>query len=44
MINSGHVHIHQFSPGGAVVDAAALGQFQHRENGFRACAGRLARV
>jgi SAM-dependent methyltransferase len=30
MINSGHVHVHQFSPGGAVVDAAALDQFQHR--------------
>lgn len=30
MINSGHIHIHQFSPGGAVVDAAALGQFQQQ--------------
>jgi len=30
MINSGHVHIHQFSPGGAVVDAAALNQFQQQ--------------
>ena len=30
MINNGHVHIHQFSPGGAVVDATALNQFQHQ--------------
>jgi len=30
MINSGHIHIHQFQPGGAVVDAAALGQFQQQ--------------
>lgn len=30
MINSGHVHIHQFSPGAAVVDAAALDQFQQQ--------------
>jgi SAM-dependent methyltransferase len=30
MINSGHVHVHQFSPGGAVVDAAALTQFQRQ--------------
>jgi SAM-dependent methyltransferase len=30
MINSGHVHIHQFSPGGTVVDAAALSQFQQQ--------------
>jgi len=30
MINSGHVHIHQFSPGGAVLDAAALDQFQQQ--------------
>jgi SAM-dependent methyltransferase len=30
MINSGHVHIRQFSPGGAVVDAAALNQFQQQ--------------
>jgi len=29
MIN-GHVHIHQFRPDGAVVDAAALGQFQQQ--------------
>ncbi|MEN8132932.1 MAG: class I SAM-dependent methyltransferase [Pseudomonadota bacterium] len=28
MINGGHVHIHQFKPDGAVVDAAALVQFQ----------------
>jgi SAM-dependent methyltransferase len=28
MINSGHAHIHPFSPDAAVVDAAALGQFQ----------------
>ena len=25
-----NVHIHQFQPGGAVVDAAALGQFQQQ--------------
>jgi SAM-dependent methyltransferase len=30
MINSGHVHIHQFSTDGAVVDAAALDQFQQQ--------------
>ena len=30
MINSGHVHLHQFSPGGAVLDAAALDQFQQQ--------------
>jgi SAM-dependent methyltransferase len=30
MINSGHVHIHQFSPDGAVLDAAALNQFQQQ--------------
>jgi len=30
MINSGHVHIHQFNPGGTVVDAAALSQFQQQ--------------
>jgi 2-polyprenyl-3-methyl-5-hydroxy-6-metoxy-1,4-benzoquinol methylase len=30
MINSGHVHIHQFNPGGAVVDSDALGQFQQQ--------------
>lgn len=30
MINSGHVHIHQFKPDGAVLDAAALGQFQQQ--------------
>jgi SAM-dependent methyltransferase len=30
MINSGHVHIHQFRPDGAVVDASALGQFQQQ--------------
>ena len=30
MINSGHVHIHQFSTGGAVVDAVALTQFQQQ--------------
>jgi SAM-dependent methyltransferase len=30
MINCGHVHIHQFSPGGAVVDASALDQFQQQ--------------
>ena len=30
MINSEHVHIHQFSPGGAVVDGAALAQFQQQ--------------
>jgi SAM-dependent methyltransferase len=28
MINSGHVHIHQFSPDGALLDAGALEQFQ----------------
>jgi len=30
MINSGHVHIHQFNSGGTVVDEAALGQFQQQ--------------
>jgi SAM-dependent methyltransferase len=30
MINSGHVHIHQFSPDGAVLDATALNQFQQQ--------------
>jgi SAM-dependent methyltransferase len=30
MINSGHVHIHQFRPGGAVPDAAALNQFREQ--------------
>ena len=30
MINCGHVHIHQFCPGGAVVDASALHQFQQQ--------------
>ena len=30
MINAGHIHIHQFSPDGAVVDAAALNQFQQQ--------------
>jgi SAM-dependent methyltransferase len=30
MINCGHVHIHQFTPKGDVVDAAALGQFQQQ--------------
>ncbi len=30
MFNSGRVHIHQFSPDGAVLDAAALSQFQQQ--------------
>jgi cyclopropane fatty-acyl-phospholipid synthase-like methyltransferase len=30
MIHSGHVHIHQFRSGGAVVDATALTQFQQQ--------------
>jgi len=30
MFNSGHVHIHQFSPDGTVLDAAALNQFQQQ--------------
>ena len=30
MINAGHIHIHQFTPDGAVVDAAALNQFQQQ--------------
>jgi 2-polyprenyl-3-methyl-5-hydroxy-6-metoxy-1,4-benzoquinol methylase len=30
MVNAGHIHIHQFKPNGAVVDAAALNQFQQQ--------------
>jgi SAM-dependent methyltransferase len=30
MFNSGHVHIHQFTPDGEVLDAAALNQFQQQ--------------
>jgi hypothetical protein len=30
-----NVHIHQFQPGGAVVDAAALGQFQEQWATYR---------
>ena len=30
MLNTGHTHIHQFTPDGAVVDAAALEQFQQQ--------------
>lgn len=30
MINTGHTHIHQFTPNGAVVDSAALDQFQQQ--------------
>ncbi len=30
MINAGHIHIHHFTPEGAVVDATALNQFQQQ--------------
>ena len=30
MIDSGHVHIHQFKPDGAILDTAALGKFQQQ--------------
>ena len=30
-----NVHIHQFQPGGAVVDAAALAQFQEQWGTYR---------
>jgi hypothetical protein len=30
-----NVHIHQFQPGGAVVDAGALAQFQERWETYR---------
>ena len=30
-----NVHIHQFQPGGAVVDAAALAQFQEQWETYR---------
>jgi hypothetical protein len=30
MVNAGNIHIHQFNPNGALVDAAALKQFQQQ--------------